>query len=267
MSTELAVQEAYNPLSYLGVGDGEPLKPVRLSLTQPINADADAGTIAGRWLDNQSNFQYTDLNLVVLEVKEGRVMFESQELGSKPLCKSDNGIMPKISDDLQRQDFGKGCAKCPMSQWKKVGGRSIKPQCQNTSTVLGAQLETGFTYRINAKGQATKAFLDAKETIRKFYLASKAKGKAILPTEIFFKLSSIKVVGGKGTYYVAKFGPPVQITDPTLQEDVDNIFHRLVVNRGKTNETEEEEGEAGAPQGDPVSQILDGQYEQEYEAA
>ena len=226
------IDQTQNPLSYLGVTEGEALKPVRLSLTQPISASPEDGIIAGRWRDEQSNSQFTDLNIVVLEIRSGRVAFESQELGSKPLCRSNDGIMPVISDDMQRQDFGKGCAKCPLSQWKKTAGRNIKPQCQDAISILAAQLETGFTYRINGKGMSVATFRDLRDTIRKFYLATKAKGRAILPTQLVFRLSSVKVQGAKGTYYLPKFGPPTPITDEALQAEIDNIHTRLVVNRG-----------------------------------
>lgn len=259
MSTELAVvDQTPDALQYLGVVEGEPIKPVRLSLTQPINASPEDGTIAGRWRDEQSNMQYTDLNVTVLQMREGRVLFESQELGSKPLCKSDNGITPLISDDLQRQDYGKGCAKCPMSQWKKINGRNIKPPCQETATALVAQPETGFTYRINAKGASVPIFKDLKATIRKFYVGSKAKGRAIFPTQLFFKLSSVKVQGAKGTYYLPKFGPPTPIEDEVQQEDINNIHTRLVVNRGVDYADDEEQPAAATT--DPVAAALDGEY-------
>jgi hypothetical protein len=258
MSNELAVIDAANPLAYLGVGEGEALKPVRLSLVQPINASAEEGTIAGRWRDEQSNFQFEDLNLVVLEMRPGRVMFESEELGSKPLCRSENGVMPVISDDLQRQDYNKGCAKCPMSQWKKIAGRNIKPPCKETSTMLAAQLETGFTYRLNGKGVSVPVFKDLKETIRKFYLATKAKGRAILPTQLFFKLSAVKVQGKKGTYFIPKFGAPTMIEDPAQQEYINNIHQRLVVNRG-VDYTEAEEVDAQVD-ADPIETVLQGEY-------
>lgn len=260
MSTALAVvDQTPDALSYLGVEQGEPLKPVRLSLTQPINSSPEEGTIAGRWRDEQSNMQFTDLNVTVLEMHAGRVLFESQELGAKPLCKSNNGVMPEISDDLQRQDYDKGCGKCPMSQWKKINGRSIKPPCQETSTTLVAQPETGFTYRINAKGAAVPIFKDLKATIRKFYLGTKAKGKAILPTQLFFKLSSVKVQGQKGTYYLPKFGPPNVIEDELQQEDINNIHTRLVVNRGVDYADDAEDESVTAPS-DPVADVLQGEY-------
>lgn len=260
MSTELAtIDQSVNPLGFLGVTEGEPLKPVRLSLVQPINASAEDGTIAGRWRDEQSNMQYEDLNIVVLEMRPGRVMFESQDLGSKPLCRSENGVMPVISDDLQRQDYGKGCAKCSMGAWKKVGGRSIKPQCQETLSILTAQVETGFTYRVNGKGVGLAPLKDLKETIRKFYLATKAKGKAILPTQLWFRLSSVKIKGAKGTYYIPKLGPPNPIEDPNVQADIDNIYERLVVNRG-VDYTEDED--TPPAESDPVGTVLEGHYEE-----
>ena len=123
------------------------MKPSNLRLLQPIETADEEGLIAGRYLDAQSNMQFESLDVVILQMQTGRVMYPPDtERGAKPLCRSRDGILPVINEELIRQDGGQGCAKCPMSQWKRIGGRPIKPQCRETMNMLVAGVETEFIH-------------------------------------------------------------------------------------------------------------------------
>jgi hypothetical protein len=252
--------EQSSALVGMGFGD-EPMKPTRLSLIQPIEAGDDPTLIAGRFRDSQSNMQFQNLNVVVLEVRDGRVLFppgEGRTKGAKPLCRSNDGKFPIIGDDLVRQDGGKGCAKCDQGRWVKIGGKNIKPPCQETKSVLLAQIETGFLYRYSAKGTAVPPARDLRETIRKNHLLAKARKVWLPPYAMTFNLASTKLQGSKGPYYIPKF----TFTGEVPIEDRPQfryVYDYFVLGKGR-NQAEDE---------DPVSEVLEGEYvpPQHYEAA
>lgn len=254
MSTEqttalTTVSPAEEALASFGFTEGEPLKPVRLELIQPIQIGEEDGLIAGRFRDSQSNLQYESLNIVPLLMTPGRVCFPpGGDLGAKPICRSSDGKFPVISDDLVRQDGGLGCAKCPKAQWKKVGGKNIKSECTETMSFLFAELETGFIFRFNAKKMALSPVKDLKETIRKIVLMAKAKGQFAPPYGLTFKLTSVKIKGQKGTYFIPKFTPTGQVHP----DDVSKFQGYYQFFTSKREEI--------AASTDPVDQALDGEY-------
>src|SRR6202022_522765 len=104
-----------------GFSQNHVMKPSRLVLTQPISAAE--GIIPGRFRDLKTNMQFSKMDVVPLGFYDGRAYWPNREELGKPTCKSINGVFPLISDELVRQDSGKGCKACPMSQWKKIGGK------------------------------------------------------------------------------------------------------------------------------------------------
>jgi hypothetical protein len=247
-TTALAVVDPTTAaLASFGIADGEPTKPTNILLIQKADED-NPSLIPGKFMDTQSNLVFNDIELVPINMGTGRTLFPDDTLGAKPLCRSNDGILPVISDDYIRQDGGLGCAKCPKSQWVRKGGKLIKPECQENLKFLFAELSTGFVYRFNAKGMGLAPVKDLKETIKKLVVRTK-----LPPYALTFKLTSTKIKGQKGTYYIPKFAPTGQVNPadiPTFQ----NIwaFFEKPANNGE---------DAAPAASNPVSTVLEGEYE------
>jgi hypothetical protein len=178
MNNDTTALAAFDPLmAALGLEEGVPLKPSNLRLLQPIETAEAEGLIAGRFLDEQSNMQFPSMQVAVLQLSNTRVCFPpGSDRGEKPICRSYDGVLPVIQDGLIRQDGGKGCAKCPMSQWKKIGGKSIKPPCMEVIRCLLVDVETEFIYRLNAKKTNVPPVRELRQTIAKSIQYAKQKG-------------------------------------------------------------------------------------------
>ena len=263
-STALArVDESTAALAAFGFNENDaPAKPTRLELIQPIQSADEPGLIAGRFRDQQSNLQYESMNIVPVRMYPGRVLFPpGGELGAKPICRSRDGILPVIDPDsnLVRQDAGQGCAKCPYSQGKKVGGKWIRSACNETMSFLFCELETMFMFRMNCKGTALSPTKDLKATIRKLVLLAKSKGQFLPPYALSFNLSSVKVKGAKGTFYIPKYVPTGQVNGADWDK-FRTVFEYF-------NTAPEETDDAA---GDPVAAVVEGEYvsgPQGYDAA
>ena len=239
-------------LAAFGFTDSDPIKPSRLDLLQPIQVADEPGLIAGKFRDTQSNMQYDSINIVPILMDAGRVLFPpGGELGAKPVCRSNNGVIPVINDDLVPQDGGKGCKDCVHSQWKRIGGKSIRPACNETGSFMFAELETGFVYRYNIKGMALAPLRDLKETIRKIVLVARSKGSFAPPYSLTFTLSSVKVKGTKGTYFLPKFTPTGQVNPADLAKFA-SLYDYFSSRKGQSPAEEADS--------DPVGAAIEGEY-------
>jgi hypothetical protein len=263
-STALATYDPANAFTGLGIFEGDPIKPSKMDLIQPIMTEDEEGLISGRFRDTQSNMQFESLDIAVLEIRNSRVCYPpGSDRGAKPLCRSIDGLLPVINDELVDQSGGQGCGKCPNSKWKKINGRKIKPPCLETKQFLFAEVGTEFTYRMSAKGTANPVLTDLRETIRKMCIMSRATG-FVPPFALTFKMTSTKVKGPKGTWYIPKFTPIGVVSKEQLPR-FQKMYEYFVLGRGKNVNFEEEETT------DPVSNVMDGEYvdqaERTYEAA
>lgn len=228
----------------LGSSEQEALKPSSIILVQkPEN-----GT-PGSFKDTLTQFEYETIQAVPISFYSGRVLFpEGAGFGEKPLCRSNDGKSPVINDDLVRQDGGAGCAKCPSSQWKKINGKTIKPACMETASLVFIEPQTEFLYRLNVKGTGIIPTRNLRESLRKTVLRTKALGKVIPPFGFTIEISSTKVTGRTGTYYVVNYGPPNPIQDDEAVSRYYQVWDAIV---NKKNVT---------PEVDPVDEIMDGEY-------
>jgi hypothetical protein len=236
-------------LAAFGVSEDDALKPSRLDLLQPIQVADEPGLTAGRFRDAKSNLQSEKLNIVPLLIQNGRVLFPpGGELGAKPVCRSMDGIMPVSDENIVRQDGGLGCAKCPKARWKKINGRNIRSECQDTITVLFAELETQLVYRFKGKGTAIAPMKDFKETIAKAFRTAKFKGEFLPPYGMIFELSSVKIKGTKGTFFIPKF-------TFTGRVNPDDVPHFGAIHERFAASHVEEEVES-----EPVAKAMEGEY-------
>jgi hypothetical protein len=274
MSTQETAIAAYDPMyAALGLAQGEPLKPANLNLLQPIETADEEGLVAGRFRDAQSNMQFDKLDIVVLQIAPGRVCYPPEsERGAKPLCRSRDGVLPVINDDLIRQDNGRGCATCPKSQWKKIGGRTIKPPCREVMNFLMADAENEFIFRYNVKGTSLSSIKELRETIRKSIMYAKTRGAIVPYWGFVYRMASVKIKNAKGTFFNPKFTPVGNLLDANAYPDGIEKMKRFgemadfFMHKGKETVTEE-------PAVDPVEAAINGEYvpdndsQPEYEAA
>jgi hypothetical protein len=205
------------------------IRPKMLELVQPIVAGE--GVIAGRFRDKKSNFQFEKMQIVPLEFRPGRVYFPPDEsTSSEPICRSNDGKLPVIGfDNLVPQ--ADSCKTCQWSQWKKIKGQggktvSVKPPCAETMLFTFIDSETNFIYRLNGKGMNLTPLKDFRQTLFEMVMMARAKGKTLPHFGLTSLMSSTKVQGKKGTYFVLTFSPPEPINDPA---EFGPIYERVVL--------------------------------------
>jgi hypothetical protein len=252
-----AVDPIADELAAFGISEGESFTPSNLHLVQPVEIEDHPDWTAGKYMDTQSNLTYDTITIVPIlirlkgkgeEAGGGRVLFPPKsESGCQPLCKSVDGVKPMTGEGLTPQDGGRGCAKCPKSQWLTVGGKSVKPPCQENGTFLFAELSTSFVFRMNIKGMALTPAKDFKETLRKLVTLSRVKGSVTPPYGMTFTLSTVKVKSSQGSsYYLPKFTPS-GLVNPG------DVAHFRKIYKFFTAKKVEESG-------DPVEKLLEGEY-------
>lgn len=230
----------------LGITPQEAIKPSNLILVQK----PEQGT-PGLFKDVDAKFEYETIQAVPIAFFSGRVMFpEGSSFGDKPLCRSNDGDFPVINDDLVRQDGGKGCRKCSMSQWKKINGRTIKPSCMETASIIFVDAFTEFIYRMNVKGTAIIPTRNLREALHKFALMTKAKGRLIPPFGTTVEISSTQVISKKGTYYALNFGAPTPVQDEAAYERYKAIYEGIVLKKNLVADDE----------ADPIEDIMEAEY-------
>jgi hypothetical protein len=219
MNTELTqitpnplVPFGLNPMDAFGGEEDLIIKPTRMELVQPINAGENA--TPGMYRDIQSNDQRSSLFVVPILFQVGRVLFpvsDGESGSNKPICRSRNGLVPENGDGLTPQ--ASKCSECSLGQWKKVGGKDIKPACSKTVSLLFVDREYGMPYRMTFKRTNYKAASDLMETIKKVMAMSRAKGAMLFPFQLEVKMSSTFINKGTRKYYVTNFGAPRPIND------------------------------------------------------
>ena len=162
-----------------------------ISLTAPIAATREKP--AGEFFHSDTEVSEAALSVVILSVREERVMFEE---GSKePVCRSFDGKVP-VADmplwDMEQvtlkhgpvavMDFPGACNRCPFSEW--LDGKA--PPCGN-GYVLLVDRGDGDLAQLRVKGTSIKPFKD--------FIARKPRGKPLY----FFRMTITAEDRTKGT--------------------------------------------------------------------
>lgn len=242
-----------------------------------LNQKPDDGREPGAYYDTQANEKFDALPIVALKFSEGRVFFEDDTLGAKPLCKSFDGKLPVLNDpDIVRQDGGKGCKGCPRAQWKQVrgpGGKliKVKPECAENLTLLFVNLNSGFAHRINVKRTAVPPTKEYREKLFKKVVEQQMKKNLVPHFAFVANLRSTQVVNKRGQkYFEPLFDSPTLITTEILEkygigDTPEEYINRMAtmydfyVNR--TNAIAEEEVTEAKVEA-KVEEVMEGEYEQ-----
>ena len=137
----------------LGITDSDRYKPTVLKLIQTTAATEDMP--AGVFFDPVANYHTKGMDIVVLTIQDARSKMPPKSGGFdnvRPVCKSNDGINPVGGALFPRLDKGRGCAKCEFSQWVEIGGKKIRPECNENYYLTFMDANTRFVYRLMAKG-------------------------------------------------------------------------------------------------------------------
>lgn len=193
-STALAVSEGL---------EGFTLKPAILKLVQ--NTTTDEGAVKGKLFDTLSKANFDRMQVVPLSIKLTRVLFPPNgELGSEPLCRSNDGIVP--SPDAQVPQCEK-CANCDSGPkaWASFRSTGKKPDCQEKFRMLLVERESGLPYFLTIGGKSITQLKKLKDAIYRDVLSSKMKGEIRSIYDYSFEINPVLMQGKRGNYYELSF--------------------------------------------------------------
>jgi hypothetical protein len=180
------------------------IKPTYIELIQKSSRREDVRP--GTFFDVLTSTEFTELQVVALGIKRGRVYFpEGGELSAKPICRSDDGIKPSPFAQIQQSVLCGTCGKASWDDYDKKTGHG-KPSCQDAWQMLFVLRDTGLPRRINIKTYSLKATKLLLEQMKQDIIMAKAKGEGV--RNIFdytFNITSQKVDGPKGVFYILKY--------------------------------------------------------------
>jgi hypothetical protein len=206
MSTQIVstIQPAAGNSLALVVGfEDFKLSPAVLKLVQ--NTTTDEGAVKGKLFDTLAKSNFDQMRIVPLSIKTGRVYFPpGGDLGSEPLCRSNDGIKP--SEDAQIPQSPK-CETCDHGDkmWKNFKATGQKPDCQEKFRLLFINRETGLPYWMTVGGKSVRHVKDLKKAIYRDILAGRMKGELRNIFDYSFEIKPVSVQGRKGTYYELSF--------------------------------------------------------------
>lgn len=257
MSTQsLAVidqnQEQAIQVGGLGLRGVESLKPGPMVLVQPTTEVE--GILPGLFLDKLSGTTWKTLKLVPLRIRFPRKgLYPSAPRfvkGERPLCKSYDGIRPVTNNpDLTPQ--APSCKACPQGQWKKAGGRNIKPLCPENAEILFIEQETGLAFYITLTGFSVPPMHRLETAIERTAAMQKARTKrGVNIFDFVVTMTSEKDDGSPA--YMVKF-LKVELMKPEDSAAFGPLYMQLM--QRKTEIETEQAADEGA------GQVIDGDTE------
>jgi hypothetical protein len=218
----------------------------RYAIVQPTSHEGTPGTFRS----NLSGEERTELHLVPLRIQRGRVLW-SDTLGEEPICKSLDGIVPSptverpVHDTCSVLSGRRLRPTCPTAMWQRTPngdgpGRNEPPQCRDTYSLIGLDLETGAPFAMSFRGTGIRAVRVLRTLIFQKHLA-------LYDAECVLRLR--REQNGKGSYYVPEFGDVRQVNQPGMHRSLYDQFARYDVEDPLDSEREVTEtscGEGGA---------------------
>jgi hypothetical protein len=219
--------------------DSFSIKPSNLILVQPTTRNPK-GARSGQFLDSLYEDVYDKVEVVPLKLFKQRVMFpptspgESLDLDAKPLCKSDDGLVPsRFVENPQALS----CARCPMSVWKRSpSGKNIPSPCREKFRLLVVEKSTELPKYITIGGKSIPVLRQLFEKIKSYRIKAKAKdGLELEMFDFFFTLTSEKV--HNAPYYMMRFEEITRVKNPS---QFGPLFEQYAM-RARADEEEAEE--------------------------
>jgi hypothetical protein len=163
----------------------------RYVVVQPTSKEGTPGTFRS----NLDGSERTELRLTPLSIRRGRVLW-SAEIGTDPICRSDNGLDPSPTVE---HPVAEACCIvagrrlrpiCPKAQWPRQG----RPECRDTFLLVALDLVTGTPFAMSFHGSAIRTIkiirtlawqrrvaLHDLECVLKLRRETSAKGNYFLP--------------------------------------------------------------------------------------
>ena len=236
MTNELAVQQYGSAVALppqvqdmSGLSDVAKLKPTNLTLIQPMTFDAQGGR-PGQILDELTGRVYDTVTVVPLKVAKQRVLFPPGDYvaGVKPLCRSNDSILPSTFIEFPQH---KTCKGCPMSVW--AGGKPSP--CKQKLKLLVVMKDNGLPRWLQFGGKSYSPAQSLMDNIAQdIHIKSKLTPPMYLKLHDYcFDLSLEK----SGTNYVARFKKIQQIANPG---EFGPLFQQFVIDAYNTGEDDEQ---------------------------
>lgn len=225
------------------------LKPTELVLVQNTTQNP-MGASPGEFLDAAFGESFKELTVVPLKYWSQKVLFPpgSFQKGVQPICKSNDGKVPSPYVETPQSS---SCLSCPKNIWKKIGGKSIRPDCGDKLRFLLITKETELPKMMTVTGKSITAANIALQAIKQYQqIAFKKEG--VLPNlhDFFFTLKSDRVSSSYGVSYVVRFDSIKRVANlsqfgPIFEEYVTKYKQGLI-------DTDEDGAPASAPTGDGI---------------
>ncbi|RJX19003.1 MAG: hypothetical protein C4575_09515 [Desulforudis sp.] len=179
----------------------------RLRVVQPTSKEGTPGKLRL----NLTGDEFDQLTVVFIKATKGRVLFDRENLGSPPLCGSLDRVRPS---NFFESPISDRCGQCPMAGWTKDNGRNAPPECNESYTLLGLDVDNRipFFFQTRSTGiRPTKLFLSA------VFFQAKRRNADLVDFQVTLKTK--ETVGEKGKFYVPVFEKPVYLKDRPYREE------------------------------------------------
>lgn len=241
------------------------LKITSLILVQPTTRETQ-GARPGQILDVLTGEAFDSISVVPLRIFNNRVMFPpGADLDAKPICRSSDGLVPSPYADVPQakqcgyfdQKTRRFVAVCPNAKWRKDSeGKSIKPSCAEKKRLLVYAVGIGLPRWFNIGGAGMSAWEMTRQKLLQHMLSQKnTKGITRQLYDYWFSLSSDKINGKKGAYYVPRFDLKL-VETPGEYAGIYQSF-AAAINQAAS---EDDEATQDAAVNASVSQVVEAEY-------
>jgi len=164
-----------------------------LRIVQPTSRMENADLNGGMYHNSVTGEFVANPEVLVIGYAKGRVMFPREfSADNKPLCGSDNGVVPReehIGSAMPDGTIiGELCHDCPFAQWQD----NAPPACNEVNTFAGIDSD-GMPVVFQAKSTGMKAARALKTMLK-----TSGINKTI-------RLGSVRTVNDSGTFYVPSY--------------------------------------------------------------
>lgn len=213
------------------------LKPVAMQLIQKPTGRIPDG-VPGKFREDLTGSHFDKLRVIPLVFQTRRVMFpEGADLSAKPICRSDNGVVPSPFAEIPQ---AAQCALCDFGPkaWKDYRKTGKKPACQEKMRIVFIDRETQLPYFLVIGGSSLSAAKKMHQAIAWNYAAQKANGLNLSLFDFVFDMIPEMQSSKKGTYYVVKFTNLSRVANPG---EFGGLYQQFVASRQKIDEAVEAE--------------------------
>ena len=174
--------------------DSVGVKPSYVKLVQPTTQKpAGLGELfnVGDWIDGESADVLNKHKFVGLRIESSRIYFPPGGGNTKPICKSDDTVVPSKFVDTP---MAATCASCQYGRWgKTVEGKAIPPPCGIVKTLLAVDADTMLPVKISFTKGNIPTVDEFIKSMKKRAMSARARGvKDADLYSFYFTLGSIK---------------------------------------------------------------------------